>query len=280
MSWVLLSILCSAVIYLIFKLFATYRVDTLVAIVSNYAMACGLGMALALPSLERQTLSGDWLWLLPILGFLFISLFQLMARVAQEAGVGVAALANKMSLIVPVTVAFVFFGEGITLFKVIGIGAALWSVWMVTTSEKGQGQHKIWPVWVLFVGSGILDTLLKWSELKWVPEDHLGLFTASIFGSAGLLGMVWVLVKKGTWNFRSILAGLILGIPNYGSIYFLLKALGSPNWESSILFPINNVAVVLLSSLLGIFLFSESSSSRKWLGLALGVLAVIVLAYA
>lgn len=280
MIWIVLSVLCSAVIYVIFKLFGRLKVNTLVAIVSNYAMACSIGILLAPNEAELFTENTTWWWLLPILGALFIGLFQLMARVSMEAGVGVAALANKMSLVIPVAAAFIVLGDALTLLKLLGVAAALVSVWLVTSSERGQRSHRMWPVWVLFAGSGLLDTLLKWAEHKWVPDDQLTLFTASIFGSAGALGIIWVVLQREKWNTRSVVAGFLLGIPNYGSIYFLLKALSSPEWQSSVLFPINNVAVVLLSSGLGMLAFAESTGTKKWIGLALGVLAVSILAYA
>jgi 1-deoxy-D-xylulose-5-phosphate synthase len=53
--------------------------------------------------------------------------------------------------------------------------------------------------------------------------------------------------------------GILLGIVNYCSIYFLLKALRVDGFESS---TINNVVIVAVSTLVGLVLFKEKISNR------------------
>ncbi len=74
---------------------------------------------------------------------------------------------------------------------------------------------------------------------------------------------------------REIGAGMILGINNYGSIYFLIRSLGQEGWESSVIFPTISVAVVILSFLGGFILFGEGASRRKRIAMAIGVAAIL-----
>lgn len=74
------------------------------------------------------------------------------------------------------------------------------------------------------------------------------------------------------------MGGIVLGIPNYFSIYFLVMALRNPDFESSTLFTLNNVAIVTLSTLLGIALFRERLIKHNWIGLALAVISIILVA--
>ena len=76
-----------------------------------------------------------------------------------------------------------------------------------------------------------------------------------------------------------ILGGIILGIPNYFSIVYLLKALGTDGIESSTAFTVNNVGIVVLSTLLGLFLFHERLSLKNWLGIFTAVLSVYLVFY-
>ena len=60
-----------------------------------------------------------------------------------------------------------------------------------------------------------------------------------------------------------LIAGGLLGVLNYGAIYFLVKVLGLEGWQSSQLFPIYSVGVVTVSSLLAVILFKERLSTNK-----------------
>ena len=74
---------------------------------------------------------------------------------------------------------------------------------------------------------------------------------------------------------NEILAGLILGIPNFFSTYFLLKALETI--PAYVTFPFVNIGLIMFSGLFGHFLFKEKMSTKKIVLMALGVIAVFFL---
>jgi multidrug transporter EmrE-like cation transporter len=75
---------------------------------------------------------------------------------------------------------------------------------------------------------------------------------------------------------KSILGGIVLGIPNYFSLYFLIKMLDSEVFESSTIFTIHNVAIVMVSTLVGIVFFKEKISFRNGIGIALALTAIFL----
>ncbi len=83
---------------------------------------------------------------------------------------------------------------------------------------------------------------------------------------------------KLTLSFKNVLGGIALGIPNFGSIYFLVLALRTNGMESSTIFPLNNVAIVMISTFLGILLFKEKMLPKNWIGIALAVASIILIA--
>ncbi|WP_338038962.1 EamA family transporter [Maribacter litopenaei] len=103
-----------------------------------------------------------------------------------------------------------------------------------------------------------------------------------VFGSAACCGTLFILLKSIKahlkLNIKNIIGGICLGVPNYFSIYFLMKALDSDTLNSASLFTINNVAVVMLSTLLGILLFKERISIKNWIGIGLAVVSIILVA--
>jgi uncharacterized membrane protein len=76
--------------------------------------------------------------------------------------------------------------------------------------------------------------------------------------------------------FKDILAGIGLGLPNYFSIYFLIGALRSDIANTKV-FILNNVAIVLISTLLGILFFNEKLLKKNWIGIGLAVISIILI---
>ena len=60
----------------------------------------------------------------------------------------------------------------------------------------------------------------------------------------------------------------------------LIKALQNKDFESSTLFTINNVGIVILSALLGFFIFKESFSVQNKIGIVLAILGIALVSLA
>lgn len=281
-----LSVLCSTLLFVLFKLFERYKLSTARAIVVNYLVAALFGSMLLPRSVDLFLVyQKPWFWLSALMGFLFISLFHLMAYIAQNIGLSVASVASKMSVVVPVSAAIVLFGDAVTFQKIAGILLALAGIWMASMKErKGKAPIRllVFPV-ILFLGSGMLDTLLKYAEGRVVPREDQLYFIPSIFLMAFLWGLLitpFISGKKkiaGTSLTRSIAGGVLLGVVNYGSIYFIWKALASDGAESSVVFPLANMGVVAASSLAGLMAFGEVLSKRNWFGIGISILAIIIM---
>jgi uncharacterized membrane protein len=86
-----------------------------------------------------------------------------------------------------------------------------------------------------------------------------------------------LITGKIKFDSRSILAGIAIGIPNYFSIWFLVNVLKQYKGNSSAIIPINNMGIVLLSSVLAWLMFKEKLSALNLVGiiLALGAIALI-----
>src|SRR5690606_37489862 len=85
---------------------------------------------------------------------------------------------------------------------------------------------------------------------------------------------------QGKFHFRSknVFGGIALGIPNYFSVYFLVQALRSGVFDSSGIFTVNNVAIVLFSTFVGILLFREKLLPKNWIGIGLAVIGIFLIA--
>ena len=134
---------------------------------------------------------------------------------------------------------------------------------------------------VLFFAGGVLDFLLNYVQNTQLELIKSSLFSAIGLGLAGSLGLAILIVRyiRGSAKFelKNIVAGLILGIPNFFSIYLLLRSYETTGWDDSTVLAITNVSVVLLSSIIGFIAFKESTTRQKIIGLVSAILAICVL---
>jgi drug/metabolite transporter (DMT)-like permease len=278
------TVCCSSVLFLIFRLFPKYGIHTGQAIVFNYftAFITGSIVSQRIPDMVQLQKSGLIPWLI-LCGFLFISLFISMGVSSQKNGMGTTSVAVKMSLALSSIALMIIHQEIVQFAHIIGLVLAIGAILLITYSPKTENKTRInySLIGYLFVGSAALDILLnaiKNTFAKGYPDE---LFTAFGFLFAGGLGLLWILVeiarKRQTLSGKNILGGILLGIPNFFSIYFLVKSYESKHWNDATVLALMNISIVSLAALLGIIIFKESATKIKMLGLALAVAAIVTM---
>lgn len=285
--YLILSILCSTLINLVFRYFPTYQVDNQQAIAVNYWTCVVTGLLTSNVVLQDMALhyQTNWGLFTLVLGLLFVSVFFGMAVTAQKFGISVSVIAAKMGVVFPLIYAFVFLKETSSILLIVGIVMSLVSVYFVskkdkaTTSFKGKILVMLLPAFVL-LGSGVIDTSLK------VIEQQIGnlspaIPTIMIFCMAAVLGTLItiyrVVTNKTIIRKQNIVGGILLGIPNYFSIYFLFKALQSDFFATSQVYPLNNIGIVVLSTVLSVVIFREHLNRKNLIGIGMAILAIILI---
>jgi len=286
--YLLLSVLASTLIFVAFKLFDRFKINTLHAIIVNYLVACLCGViAYEGPASVSDVPYFPWFYYTLGLGALFIIIFNLMALTTQRSGLSVVSVATKMSVVIPVLFGLLYYNEELGFFKLLGIILALAAVYLASIkTKKGisiERKNLIYPA-LVFLGSGIIDTSIKYLEDTYVADTDVPLFSAVIFSAAFTIGISIMLIQavRGTFRFqlKTLIGGVALGIPNYFSIYFIVQALRSGILDSSGIFTVNNVAIVMLSTIVGILLFKERLLRKNWLGIMLAVISIFLVAVA
>ncbi len=287
MIWLLISIFTNTLLLLILKGFERVGVSTLQGVVFNYITAGTLGLLLSEHNLPvAELVQQPWAWVPPVLGSIFITVFLLVAYTAQKMGVSVATVANKMSVVIPVVAAVLLYNDSLTLPKITGIVLALIAVVLSSKQQSSgaAGGTKLWllPV-VVFLGSGIIDTLINYAQKQLVPPAQMLQFSASCFYVAFILGGIVLAVKliRGSEKFslRSLAGGIVLGIPNLFSIWCIMRALDTGVLDSSTMYPVNNMGVVALSAIGAWLLFREKLNVLNRIGLVLAVVAIAVMTF-
>ncbi|MDT0675910.1 EamA/RhaT family transporter [Zunongwangia sp. F117] len=193
MIYLVLSILSSSIIFVVFKLYNKFGVNTLQAIIINYYIACTVGFCGYIENFDVSGIpSKEWFPGTLTLGALFISVFYLAAITTQKSGLSVVSVATKMSVAIPVFAGIILYNESTGILKLLGILLALAAVYLTSIKTKNrihiQKKNLIFPL-LVFLGSGIIDTTINFLENSYVAQADVGLFSSTIFAIAGSIGL-------------------------------------------------------------------------------------------
>jgi drug/metabolite transporter (DMT)-like permease len=286
------SIVFSSYLTLSFKVLQRYGIHLMQAIVFNYwtCVITGSFVNGRFP-IHAGTVNEKWFQWACIMGGMFFVIFNIIGFTAQKIGVAVASVANKLSLIIPFIFSIYLYNEETTALKIAGIIIALAAVILTCYPQKKENESSasasktlliIFPV-ILFFSSGLLDTLIKYVEQQFLNDDNKNDYLITAFAAAGTVGtaVMSFLLFTGKMKFdkKSILAGIIIGIPNYFSIWCLVRVLKDYATNSSQIIPINNMGIVLFSAVAAMVLFKEKLSVINWAGIILSLGAIALIAY-
>ena len=284
MIYLLLSILSSSVIFITFKITERFKTNLIKLITVNYLVAAILGFSFNRhPISILNILTSNWLPYSLLIGFSFILMFFLIGYSTRLSGVAVTTIAGKLSMVIPILFSILYFSEKTTVLKISGLIIATLAV--VLTSYRPVDKAKnikliILPI-AIFLGSGITDSIVKYAQTYHVPNSLSLLFPAVVFLTALLLGLVFILIKPKSISknisIAELIGGTILGIANFGSLYFFILALNNSKLDSSIVFGLNNICIVLFSIFIGLVFFKEKFSRVNFAGVLMAVIAILIL---
>lgn len=289
MHFLLLCILSSTAIFVIFKSINQLKIPAFPVIVINYLTATLFGFLIHEGDAGIKSIPGSpWLPISIIIGVMFILMFFLVALSTRKAGLSVTTVASKMSVIFPIVFSLIIDpNDRLSLIKSLAVLTALAGV--AFTVYKPASRHPVHNIiyipLLLFVGMGLVDSLVKLAQQRYVEDAETALFSAILFLNAFISGLLVALfhrkykpyfLKARVWGW-----GVLLGSVNFGSIYFLVRALHytSPSGshiDSSVIFGANNISIVALSVLLGLSVFREKLLPVNWIGIGLSAVALLL----
>ncbi len=290
MFYLLLCILSSAAVLITFKLLNRFSVNNFSAIIINYLAASIAGFFLAKGELTDLQQLGILPWLLMAgMGILFITMFHFLGKSTQTAGVAITSVASKMSVIIPILVSIAIDpNDKLTPLRAVGIILALLAVLLIIIPKKTEkiNPFRNYLPLIIFLGIGMVDSSVKIAQQLFVTKELNPIFNAVVFTMACATGLILLpfnrdaagdFSKPKTW-----LLGTMLGLANFGSMYFMVSALNHVDKnglsiDGSVLFGINNLGVVLAGTLIGIAMFGERPSKTNLTGIALSALAILIL---
>ncbi len=285
MIYLVLSILISTLFGISFKIISIKNINSFQTIIVNYIVAGSLGFITTQSDVTPLNVHEQpWIYFGIGLGIIFIGSLFVIAETTAKQGISVAQVANRMSIVVSISIAVLCYGDSLSIFKIIGVLLAISAVYLVSHKENAEkSNQKLWWLFplIIFVCSGIIDSSINHVQRFLLSENDLDAFLSTIFATAFLFGIVVLIyqltIRKDKFQYQAIPAGVILGLINYGTMYFLAMALHSNILESSSLIPINNLSILTFSTIISVLVFKEKLSQKNWIGIGLSLLAIFIL---
>lgn len=275
-----LGVICSLSIAHILKLASKAKQRTLNTLFVNYVTASLFSFLVSGNSFNKIIeLESHFLIIAFILGAIFILNLIVYSLSLEKNGMGISITAMRLSLVVPIAVSILIYGEHIYGLGIVGIVLVLVSLFLITPRNKDKKASKFsisfYPI-ALFLMTGVADSILKIfeRELRSIASEFT--FLGLIFFSSSILSAVYLIHKK-EFSFikKEFFLGICLGIFNLYSSYFLLKALTF--LDGTIVFSISNISNVLFGSIIGFIVWGDKLERTQKVGLIIASLSILLL---
>ncbi|WP_314870217.1 DMT family transporter [Aggregatibacter kilianii] len=280
----IIAVLCSVAVSVLLKVARKRNIVIQQAIAFNYIVALSLSWFLLKPDFKGLEFT-DFIAqsentpIFLALGILLPSVFIIMSKAVEFAGIVRSDAAQRLSLFLPILSAFLIFHETLSQSKVVGIVLAFVGLFCLLSKPNQQsavdfrGVLGLVGVWF---GYGIIDILFK-QVAKSGGAFPTTLFIA--FSLAACIMFIYLLFKRTQWNVASFVGGIILGVLNFFNILFYIKAHQSFGSNPTLVFAGMNIGVICLGTITGALIFKEKISKVNWLGIAFSLCAIFCLYY-
>lgn len=279
MIFLILSVLLTTFLFVFFKWVAIKNVPLVPVISFNYLSCVITGLIFEGRGISDVSSFSQYGWSL-LLGMLFFGIFYLMGRSSSVSGVGITGAASKLSMILPLAFGAVYRGEKTHTGLIWSLILVIPAILLLTRrkNEKFKPETLIFP-FIIFLGSGLIDIALSMLQMnlgKASPSSNIVVIFLGAF-----IASLPVMVQGGfrRANRSTVTYGILLGIPNYFSIFFMMLALGSGEFTSGEFFLINNTGVILLGFILAALLFGEKVTASRLAGLLIAIVSIYLALY-
>ncbi len=207
-------------------------------------------------------------------GFFYLAGFIYLQSCVKKNGVVLSTTFIKLGLLVPMVVSVVLFKEMPTILQITGFVITILAI-ILMNYEKGEDVGKFsFSLILLLLAGGSCDAMSKVFEEMGNPvlENQFLFYT---FICAFLMAAGLAIYRKEKPSLTEVFFGTIIGVPNYFSARFLLRALTTI--PAVIVYPSYSVGTIVIVTLVGMLLFKEKLGKRQKIALASILVALVML---
>lgn len=280
MVFLILSIFCSVIVGVIFKITRKYKANPVQVVACNYIFALLLCYFTFNPNLSEVNQNAPW-GIYMAIGVFMPVLFLVLVASIKHMGIVKTDAAQRLSLFIPILAAWFIFKEEFNSYKITGLLIGFVALVCILKKNTANSENKwIFPAIVL-VGFGGIDILFKQIAIYSVLPYTTSLLI--VFSIALMLTSLLIIydfyTKKVKLEVKNILFGALVGVFNFGNILFYLKAHQAYAKNPSTVFAGMNMGVIILGSCVGVLFFKEKLSKLNFIGLILALIAIVFIVF-
>ncbi|MGC9322464.1 MAG: SMR family transporter [Kosmotogaceae bacterium] len=295
MVYLLLAILSSSSIAMIFKVTEGRDYNRLAVTTFNYLSA--FFTALIMVAVERPavgpgggsptevilkgqrlfSLTSSVVWGLSlgiVSGLFFFLSFIFYQKSVRESGASLSGAFGKLGILIPMLLSLLVWKEYPKTLQWVGIGLAVFSIVLVN-NPVGSGRRNLKPALILlFITGGLAEFMNKLFQ-NYTVSGYKNVFLFSVFASAFAISVVFLKRSGKSFHKGEVLVGLIVGLPNLFSSFFLIMAL--EEMKGSVVFPVYSAGSVVMISLGSLLFFGEKLKKFEMISLGMVLVSLIII---
>lgn len=304
MFYLFLAILCSASIALLFKYSESNKLNRYALTSINYVAAFSVSLIMVIIKSPYSKLSGNislvsfkeefisvvignsgtfsnnssFIWAL-LLGFTtgifyFLS-FIFYQKSVKENGASLSGIFSRLGMIIPMLISIMIWREFPSSLQWAGIGLALIAIIILNMNFSKESYSKIsFTLILLFIFGGMGDFQNKFFQ-KYAILSYKDLFLFAVFFTAFVLSSILTFRLNRSISKKDIIMGIMVGIPNLFSSYFLLLALNTI--PTSLAFPIFSAGSIIFITIGSFILYKEKLQNKDKVAMLFVVLALVLM---
>lgn len=274
----ILTILCSTSIALILKINSIKQGDTLILLTGNYISASLISLILYFGN-KGTTNSFELIPLGLFLSILFVGSIFAFSKSVTLSGAALSTVSSRLSVLVPIILSVIIFNEAPNAFQIIGLIFTFFTIILFYFSlnnrkQEDRNKNKFLYLISILIGIGVADFFMKVFQENWNNNDKPW-FLFWIFFFSFLSTLFVSLKRKKIFNNKTMILGLIMGVPNIFSSYFLIESLKFYN--AVIVYPIVNISIILATSVIVKIYWREPWNLYSKIALFIGLISITLL---
>lgn len=276
MGYLILAIFCNALISVVMRVSRHKTAHPLSMLAVNYMVCCLLSVLCAgQGALCVQGVGlGTVLWAGALSGGLYLLSFVLLHWNIRQNGVVLPSTFMRLGVLVPAVLAVVLFRETPGLAQLLGFVGALAAIGLLHFDDAAGPARSRWGLLALLLAGGLTDVMAKVYAYYGAPARSAQ-YLVCTFATALVLCLACIVWKKQRFGRTELLFGLCIGVPNYVSSRFLLRAMDSV--PAVVAYPTYSAGAIVLITLAGLLVFHEKFTRRRLLALAVILLSLVLL---
>ena len=191
---------------------------------------------------------------------------------------------TSLSAMIP-ALSGLFFGETITTVQIIGMIFVIVCILLSPDKSKDADANKANVKWLIFtlfaaVTSGATGIIQKIHQSSPATMTEMPALLIVCFGLSTVFSFIFCIIKreKNTTNIKfnhnlwtiPALSGIFFAFPHTLNLFL------SGVLDAIIFFPTINLIPMIMSMVMGMILFKEKLSKKRWCGIIIGIIAVIL----